>query len=213
MIFFQIPSGGDRNYGYLVGCETTKKAAAIDPSPNPTPCYKKAKNLGLEIIYVINTHNHFDHTSGNSHFQRKTNARVVTHQSSARSGDVQVADGDTLSVGDLTLKFFHTPGHTMDSICVLAEKELMTGDTLFVGKIGGTGSRESAAVEFESLKQLMKLDPDIRIWPGHNYGLRPTSTIGEELKSNPFILRLNDFEDFMWLKDNWAAYKREHGIP
>ena len=100
----------------------------------------------------------------------------------------------------------------MDSICVLAEKELMAGDTLFVGKVGGTGTRASAEVEFESLKMLMELEPDVRVWPGHNYGVRPTSTIGEELKTNPFILRLNNFEDFMWLKDNWADYKIEHGI-
>jgi hydroxyacylglutathione hydrolase len=211
MIFYQIPSGGDRNYGYLVGCENTKKAAVVDPSPDPLPCYKKAGELGLEVLYVINTHTHSDHTDGNDYFRRKTRARVVSHRS-AYSGDVRVVDGDTLAVGDLVLKFFHTPGHTMDSICVLAEKDLVTGDTLFVGKIGGTGTRESAKIEYESLLRLMKLDPDIRIWPGHNYGVRPTSTIGEELESNPFILRLNNFEEFMWLKDNWAAYKIEHGI-
>ena len=88
----------------------------------------------------------------------------------------------------------------------------MTGDTLFVGKVGGTSTREQALVEFESLKKLMALSPDIHVWPGHNYGVRPTSTIGEELESNPFILRLNNFDDFFWLKQNWAAYKLEHGI-
>jgi len=211
MIFHQIPSGGDRNYGYLVGCENTKKAAVVDPSPNPKPCYKKAKELGLDVIYVINTHTHVDHSSGNSYFQKKTDAKIVTHQT-AHYGSVRVTDGGTLSVGNVTLNFFYTPGHTMDSMCVLAEKELMTGDTLFVGKVGGTGSRASAEVEFDSLKLLMELDPDIRIWPGHNYGVRPSSTIEEELKTNPFILRLNNFEDFMWLKDNWAGYKIEHGI-
>jgi glyoxylase-like metal-dependent hydrolase (beta-lactamase superfamily II) len=210
MIFYQIPSGGDRNYGYLVGCEKTKKGAVVDPSPDPQSCAKKARELGLSVEYVINTHSHYDHSAGNDLF-KKAGARVVTHKS-AHSGDVQVAEGDTLTVGELTLSFFHTPGHTSDSMCILAEKELMAGDTLFVGKVGGTYGREAALTEFDSLKKLMTLDPDIRVWPGHNYGVRPSSTIGEELKSNPFILRLNNFEDFFWLKENWAAYKIEHGI-
>ncbi len=211
MIFEQIPSGGDRNYGYLVGCENTKQAAVIDPAPDPKPCDKRVEALGLTVVYVINTHTHYDHSSGNKHFQNKYKAQVVTHQT-AHYGNIRINEGDTLKVGNITLEFLYTPGHTMDSICVLAEKELVTGDTLFVGKIGGTDTRSSAEVEFDSLKMLMELDPDIRIWPGHNYGVRSTSTIGEEIKTNPFILRLNNFEDFMWLKDNWADYKIEHGI-
>lgn len=210
MIFLQIPSGGDRNYGYLVGCEDTKKAAVIDPSPEPKPCYKQAKKLGLTVEYVINTHTHGDHIGGNRFFKKK-GAQLVTHNSVWES-DVQVKEGSTLAVGELKLSFIHTPGHTPESMCVLAGNELMTGDTLFVGKVGGTGTRGQAMVEFKSLKKLMELDPEIRVWPGHNYGVRPTSTIGEELKSNPFILRLNSFDDFLWLKQNWAAYKVEHGI-
>ena len=210
MIFFQILSGGDRNYGYVVGCENTHKAAVVDPSPNPLPCFEKTQELGLTVEYVIDTHTHFDHTGGNDFFTKK-GAQLVAHKS-AHMGGIRVNDGDTLKVGDLTLSFIHTPGHTADSMCVLAEKELMCGDTLFVGKVGGTGTRETAKIEFESLKKLMQLDREIRVWPGHNYGVRPSSTIGEELQSNPFILRLNKFKDFFWLKENWADYKLEHGI-
>ncbi len=210
MIFHQILSGGDRNYGYLVGCEDTKKAAVIDPSPDPSHCFSRVRSLDLEVIYVINTHTHFDHTGGNDFFRGK-GAKLVTHNS-ALIGDLQVSDGDTLTVGNISLSFIYTPGHTGESMCVLAGKELMTGDTLFVGKVGGTHSIESAQTEFDSLKKLMKLSPDIRVWPGHNYGMKPSSTIGEELKSNPFIRRLENFDEFIHLKDNWAAYKREHGI-
>lgn len=210
MIFHQIPSGGDRNYGYLVGCETTGKAAVIDPSPDPGPCFSKAQSLGLDVLYIINTHSHYDHTGGNEFFQGK-GAKLVTHES-ALPGDVHVAEGGTLAVGNLSLSFIHTPGHTEESMCVLAENELMTGDTLFVGKVGGTYSRRNSQLEFDSLKKLMTLDPGIRVWPGHNYGANPSSTIGEEQNSNPFIQRLDNFDDFLWLKENWADYKREHGI-
>ncbi|MCP5106080.1 MAG: MBL fold metallo-hydrolase, partial [bacterium] len=178
--------------------------------PDPKPCFKKTEELGLTAEYVINTHTHFDHTGGNKFFMKKKGAKLVTHEKA--SGDLQVEDGETLAVGDITLTFYHTPGHTVESMCILAEKELLTGDTLFVGKVGGTSTREQAKVEFDSLKKLMALPPDTRVWPGHNYGVRPSSTIKDELESNPFILRLNSFEDFMWLKTNWAAYKLEHGI-
>lgn len=209
MIFQQIPSGGDRNYGYVVGCEETGQAAVVDPSPDPHPCYDKIKELGLEVVYVINTHGHYDHAGGNAFFKKKSGARVVGCGS---GNDLAVADGDSLELGQLTLKFIHTPGHTMDSMCVLVDKELVTGDTLFVGKVGGTYSRRDAEVEFASLKKLLDLADDIRVWPGHNYGVKPTSTIGEERQTNPFLLRIGDFEEFFWLKENWAAYKLEHGI-
>ena len=78
--------------------------------------------------------------------------------------------------------------------------------------MGGTYGRQDAAEEFESLKKLMVLDPETEVWPGHDYGIKPHSTIGEELTENPFIKRLDNFEDFLWLKENWAQYKIEHGI-
>lgn len=211
MIFEQIQSNGDRNYGYLVACESTNKAAVIDPSPDPLPCFNRAKELNLDVLYVINTHTHSDHTGGNHFFKQKTGAKLITHSLSSL-GDIRVSDNETLSLGTLTLRFIHTPGHTADSMCIMVNNELATGDTLFVGKVGGTYSPENAKTEFASLKKLMELPKETRVWPGHNYGVRPSSTIGDELASNPFVLRLSNFMDFIWLKDNWAAYKVEHGI-
>lgn len=211
MIFQQVPSGGDRNFGYLVACERTKLAAVIDPSPEPQMCFDKVREFGVEVIYIINTHTHFDHTGGNDFFTRRGGAKIVTHKT-APFGDIRVDDGQTLSLGQISLYFIHTPGHSYDCICILAGKELMTGDTLFVGKVGGTSTRDSAKKEFDSLKKLMTLEPDIRVWPGHDVGVNPSSTIENEQKTNPFILRLNSFEDFFYLKENWLAYKEEHGI-
>lgn len=211
MIFQQVPSGGDRNFGYLVACERTKLAAVIDPSPEPQMCFDKVREFGVEVIYVINTHTHFDHTGGNDFFTRRGGAKIVTHKT-APFGDIRVDDGQTLSLGQISLYFIHTPGHSYDCICILAGKELMTGDTLFVGKVGGTSTRDSAKKEFDSLKKLMTLEPDVRVWPGHDVGVNPSSTIENEQQTNPFILRLNSFEDFSYLKENWLVYKEEHGI-
>jgi hydroxyacylglutathione hydrolase len=212
MIFQQIRAGGDRNFGYLIGDEKTKEAAVVDPSYSPDRLLQAAEEHDLKIVYVIGTHAHGDHTGGISALKKKTGARVVMHTSSPDSADIRVADGDTLKLGSLELKVIYTPGHTPDGICILVNSKLVTGDTLFVGKIGGTGTDEAARIEYNSLfNKLMKLDDAIEVYPGHDYGVAPTSTIGHERQTNPFLLR-KDFEDFKWLKDNWLAYKQKHGI-
>lgn len=211
MKFQQIQADGDRNFGYIVTDEQTKESAVIDPSFAPEIFIEIAERLNLKIIYAIGTHSHGDHIGGIGEI-KKIGAIVVLHKSAPSQSDIKVSDGDFLKLGQLELKIIHTPGHTQDSICILAENKLMTGDTLFVGKIGGTNNDESARIEFDSLfNKLMKLDDSIEVYPGHDYGVAPTSTIGHERKTNPFLLRTN-FKDFKWLKDNWASYKLEHGI-
>lgn len=208
MIFEQIRTGGDRNFAYLVGDEKTKQAAVVDPSNDPGLVLERAEKHGLEVKYLINTHGHYDHTDGNSHIQSKTDAELVAGAA---------ADGETFSLGDVELKIIHSPGHTTDGICILASApggpgKLLTGDTLFVGKVGGTGYGDDARAEYDSLHdRLMTLPDETEVWPGHDYGVAPSSTIGNEKETNPFILR-KSFEDFVDLKRNWLAYKREHGI-
>lgn len=211
MIFEQIPCGGDRNFGYLVCGEDSNSAVAVDPSSTPQSLTERAGELGISIGYVMNTHSHSDHTQGNSFLRQGCGARVIGHEH-IRGVDMGVSDGQELELGSLSFRVLHTPGHTPDSICVLVGDELLTGDTLFVGKIGGTWARDDAEVEFQSLKKLMELDDRVRVWPGHDYGSAPSSTIGREKQTNPFIQRLNSFDDFLWLKDNWASYKAEHGL-
>ena len=215
MEFRQIPCGGDRNFGYLVADSESKKCALLDPSPDPEPALRLVAESGLDILYVINTHDHYDHTGGNQRVQAVSSAQAVLHRSSRRA-DVPVDEGEGLKIGALELRVIATPGHTMDSISLLVEdpagSRLITGDFLFVGKIGGTTGREDALVQFESLKRVMAMDGAITVWPGHDVGVHPSSTIGEERETNPFCLRLSDFEAFYDLKLNWAAYKREHGI-
>ena len=210
MIFKQIESGGDRNYAYLIASEKTKEGALIDPSPDPTKVMKAIEEEGVEIKYIINTHSHYDHSGGNDKFNKTEKGRSIIF---INCGDAAVVkDGETLELGGLIFEFIITPGHTGDSICIKVKDKLITGDTLFVGKVGGTYGEEDARTEFESLKKLMILPPDTEVWPGHNYGEKPSSTIGFELKNNPFIKRLNEFSEFLWLKQNWSKYKQEHGI-
>jgi hydroxyacylglutathione hydrolase len=210
MIFKQIESGGDRNYAYLIASEKTKEGALVDPSPDPSIVIEAAKEEGIEIKYVINTHSHFDHSQGNDYFRGAGRGKTITFINCGP--DTEVREGESLNLGDIILEFMHTPGHTTDSICIKVVDKLITGDTLFVGKVGGTYSKEDAKIEFESLKKIMTLAPDTEVWPGHNYGVRPSSTIGLELENNPFIKRLGNFSEFLWLKQNWAQYKLEHGL-
>lgn len=210
MVFEQVRVGGDRNFAYIVGDESTRQSVVIDPAFSPEKVVARCKELGLEIKYLVNTHGHYDHTGGNDEVTRTTGAEVVGHP--LTRPDVAVKDGEEIVMGNLTLRFIYTPGHTSDSICLLADGKLMTGDTLFVGKVGGTGFGEDVRNEYDSLhEKLMTLPDDVEVYPGHDYGTAPISTIGHERATNPFLLR-ETFEDFVDLKRNWAEYKREHGI-
>ncbi len=212
MIFEQIAVGGDRNFGYLVGDEQSKKAMLVDPSYNQKKVLSLVSDLGLDVIYVVNTHGHYDHSKLSKRIAKATAAQVVCHKSASRGSQLGVDDGHQLEVGSLLVKIIHTPGHTADSICLLAEDKLITGDTLFVGKVGGTDLGDSARQEYHSLfDKLLKLPDNTQVWPGHDYGVRPTSTIGDERRENPFLL-CGSCEEFIDLKRNWAKYKREHGI-
>lgn len=210
MIFKQIESGGDRNYAYLIASEKTKEGALVDPSPDTPIVIKAVEDEGVEIKYVINTHSHLDHSEGNNYFRQARTGKPVIFINCGPGTEVK--DGYSLSLGELNLEFIHTPGHTADSICIKVKDKLITGDTLFAGKVGGTYSAVDAKTEFESLKKIMTFPRETEVWPGHNYGVNPDSTIGFELENNPFINRLGDFREFLWLKQNWARYKQEHGI-
>ena len=184
----------------------------VDPGAYPEEELSILRQNGLKLKFIINTHDHFDHTGGNSFLAERTGARTAMHEMARTRHDISLTDGQVLKLGSLELLIIHTPGHTPDSISILVEKELVTGDTLFVGKVGGTGYGRDARDEYHSLhNKLMTLPADTRVWPGHDYGVRPSSTIGDEKCENPFIL-CDSFESFVELKRNWLEYKRKHGI-
>jgi glyoxylase-like metal-dependent hydrolase (beta-lactamase superfamily II) len=213
MIFHQIDAGGDRNYSYLVGEADSGSGALFDPPYDPEGALQLAEREGLSIDFIVLTHGHADHTCGVPRAKQQTGARVVAHGQNPVAADIRVDDGDTLRVGALELRFLYTPGHSDDSICTLIGDKLITGDILFVGKVGGTDFGENARKEYDSLHdKLMPLDDNIEVYPGHNFGVRPSSTIGDERRTNPFIL-CGSFDEFVNLKRNWLEYKKAHGIP
>jgi len=212
MIFYQIDGFGDRNFGYLMSDGDGGSAVVIDPPPGVRRYLPLIEQHELRLEYVIITHGHGDHTWGVAPAIKQFNCKVVGHKSIYAGIDLPVDDGDRLAVGGLSLEFIYTPGHTEDSICTLCNGKLITGDTLFVGKVGGTDLGEGARHEWDSLHKLMKLPPETEVWPGHNYGVAPSSTIGHEIKTNPFLTQ-ESFEAFIDLKTNWLQYKKEHNIP
>ena len=191
---------------------SSRQAAVIDPSGKPDTFLRRAERDNANIRWVIATHDHPDHTGGIVQIARKTGAQTVFHESAYAAGDRKVKHGDKLALGDTELEILHTPGHSTDSICILVGDAVITGDTLFVGKVGGTGFGDDAKEEYDSLHNvLMRLPDRIHVFPGHDYGVAPESTIGDERKTNPFLLR-PDFDSFLELKKNWLEYKRIHGI-
>jgi len=191
MIIKQILSGYDRNFTYLVADEETKEAAIIDPSLDISQVLREIK--GFSVKYIINTHHHRDHIEGNEKLYLETKAKIIQHELSPEKHDISVKDNQEIKLGKLVLKFLYTPGHSIDHICILVENKLFTGDLLFVGNIGGTGpyfKGSSQEQEMESLQRIMKLPDNIEIYPGHDYGNKPTSTIKHEKETNPFLKTL-----------------------
>jgi len=215
LIFEQIRAGGDRNFGYLLGDRDTKQAVLIDPSYSPEAFVERARDQGLAVTHVINTHGHPDHTNGNAKAAELTSAPVAAFaQSELVRPDIGLRDEQELRVGGLSLQFLYVPGHCPDHLAIYEPswRLLVTGDLLFVGKVGGTANDDDARTEWTSLRRLLDRYPDdATVWPGHDYGARPSSTIGLERATNPFLL-CRDVAAFVALKRDWPSVKRQLGL-
>ena len=188
MIIKQIAIGAMDNFSYLVGCEATRKALVIDPGPEVDRIMAAAEAEGLVIEMIVNTHTHGDHTAGNARLKALTGAQIVLHAKDAPGypqADVRLENENTLQLGDINFDVMHTPGHTPGGICLHAQGNLFTGDTLFVGDSGRTdlpgGDRPTLGA---SIRRLMELPEGTVVWPGHDYGPTPSSTLGWEKRHN-----------------------------
>ena len=188
MIIEQLEIGYLDNFCYIVGCENTRKALVIDPGADVDRILSLANKKGLDVETIVNTHTHADHTEGNAKLQSLTGANIIIHAFDADGypgADILIVDEETFQFGEITYDIIHTPGHTPGGICLLAQGNLFTGDTLFVGDSGRTdlpgGHRPTLG---KSIRRLMKLPDETIIWPGHNYGPTPSSTIHWEKRNN-----------------------------
>ena len=212
MIVKQFRTGGDRNFGYLVADEVSGEALVIDASFNPGMIVRFVTERGFLIRYIFSTHGHDDHTNGNEAISKMTALVPLLYGDTCSRTGIKVEDGAFFPLGSLDARILHTPGHTKDSVCISVSDALFTGDTLFTGKVGGTATEEQARQEYESLHhKLMVLPEETKVYPGHDYGVSPLSSIGNERATNPFLLPKN-FREFLFLKQNWAAYKKTHSI-
>lgn len=195
-------------FAYLVGCESTGEAIVIDPAADADRIIGEADRLDLRIIKIVNTHGHVDHIMGNAEMKEKTSVPIVIHEADATwmsqqspqmfhmfggrpspPADETVRDGDVISVGEVSLAVLHTPGHSPGGICLSVPGAVFTGDTLFVGGVGRTDlPNGSWPMLLKSIQErLFVLPADTIVYPGHHYGPTPTTTIGTERDTNPFL--------------------------
>lgn len=208
MLVKQMEVGRFGVFAYLVGSETAGEALVIDPAADAEWIVKEAEKNNLRIKYIVNTHSHVDHVMGNKRMKELTGAEIVIHQKEAAyvgkeaahlmnmfgaeaspPADITVQENDLITVGDVSLKVIHTPGHSPGAICLYTNGLVFTGDTLFVGGVGRTdldGGSWSTLVS--SIRNKLFVLPDSTVvLPGHNYGEAPKSTIGMEKVRNPYV--------------------------
>jgi hydroxyacylglutathione hydrolase len=208
MFLKQLQVGEMAVFAYIVGDLDTKEGLVIDPAAETDIILSEAEKNGVQIKYIVNTHGHVDHFSGNADMKEKTGAKIIIHEADADMlvstpsmvlsmfrakpspmADITVRDGDSIDVGRVSLKVIHTPGHTPGGICLYMDGYVFTGDTLFVEGVGRTdlpgGSWRTMAASIKT--RLFTLPDETVVLPGHNYGRTSMSTIGNEKKDNPFI--------------------------
>lgn len=179
MKIYQIPVRNPlKNYMYLLACEKTQQAIAIDPLDHQL-CLETAQREGLTIAKVVNTHHHHDHIGGNEPVIAATGASLYCHRDAMKSipnVDVGLDKGDRLDIGELSFLVMDTPGHTMSHICLLFEGDesekaaLFCGDTLFNAGVGRCDFGGAPSVLYATfVEQFFPLDDNVRVFPGHDY--------------------------------------------
>ncbi|KAF1082475.1 MAG: Hydroxyacylglutathione hydrolase [Candidatus Rifleibacterium amylolyticum] len=203
MIFEQLSLGNMQNFCYLFADETGREGFIIDPAFDHNKILATIKKHKVNLTRIILTHHHFDHINAASQVKAQTGAEIICHRDTApllhgaTTPDRLIDEGYSFTLGDRKVICLHTPGHAPGSICLLvADKWLVTGDTLFINDCGRADLPGSDPKQlFASLQRLKSLPDHLIVCTGHNYGPLPTRTLGEEKRLNP-ALNAKSFEEF-----------------
>jgi len=212
--FKQIEMGPMQNFVYLIGSTETRKVAVVDAAWEIDRILRIAAEDEMEITHTFVTHTHPDHVGGKfanveiegvTELLSRCKAKVVVHKAEAEflkalspSDIIKAESGDKIDVGGVEVQLLHTPGHTPGSQCFLVDNRIVSGDTLFIGACGRVDLPGSNPEQmYYSLTQkLMALPDGMILFPGHNYSATPTSTMGEQKKTNPY-LRFTSLKQFL----------------
>ncbi|WP_372521953.1 MBL fold metallo-hydrolase [Sulfuricaulis sp.] len=218
-MFFRQKTSKDSTLSYLFGCGGLGKAVAVDVVAGDEEWFvEEASKAKSAITHVIDTHVHADHYSGGRKLALRVGAQYCLHASAPINFPcLLLNDRDVIEAGNVQVTVLHTPGHTLDSVCLLVTDMrrgpepwfLLTGDTLFVGGVGRpdlTGREyDMAGMLFDSLhRKLLMLPEHLEFFPGHQAGSmcgsglsgKPSSTLGFEKRCNP-LLAITDKEQFI----------------
>ncbi len=200
MIFHQLFESESSTYTYIIADEKTKEAAIIDPVLETVDRDLKLINeLGLKLMYALDTHIHADHITGAGEIRKRTQAKtVVSHEADVSCVDIPLKDGQELSLGDKKIKGITTPGHTNTCMSYLFEGMIFTGDALLIRGCGRTDFQQGSSEKlYESVhEKLFKLPDNTIVYPCHDYRGHSSSTIGLEKKFNPRLGESKSKEEF-----------------
>lgn len=196
----QLDASDMDNFSYLVYCPETLQGAAVDPSMRPQVLLDEVARRGVTLTLLLNTHGHQDHIRGNPEILSSGDIRLAAHPADMPNADIPLAEGMELTIGNTSLTVMHTPGHSPGSVVFVSRDAIISGDTLFVSRCGRADlPRSNVEQLYHSLQRLKSLPPQTRVFPGHNYGPIPSSTIAWELDHNNFI-KCPDLESFIALR-------------
>ncbi len=189
MIFRQFFDPVSCTYTYVLGDEAGREACLIDPVLEQVDEYAQwLDEQGVRLVYAIDTHIHADHITGLGRLRERTACRTAMGQRSpAECVDVKLAEGESLSVGTLALRFLYTPGHTDDSYSYVMADRVFTGDALLIRGTGRTDFQNGDPYQaYDSLfHKLLLLPETTAVYPAHDYHGKTVSTIGDEKRFNP----------------------------
>jgi glyoxylase-like metal-dependent hydrolase (beta-lactamase superfamily II) len=196
--FLQLEPKGSNNFAYVIADDTTDEAAIIDPSNRIKDLKAVLEEWNVTLKYVIHTHGHGDHTGGTQSLL-VAGAKLVAHPGSNMNPDIAVRNNEHLILGETELIFIYTPGHSYDSICIIAGKYIFTGDTLFIDECGYAEQvgGDSYLLWDSLFKRIMKLDDRLIVCPGHDMKVssKKTDALGNQKKTN-YTLKERTKEEF-----------------